>query len=108
GWEPGAALDPDRRSKATFASAMRVLLRFRVLPRALYKQMGAPFDAPLDLFADSEPVDQLAVPDAVLRFQVVEQPPPLADQLEQAPARVVRLLVLLEVLGAVVDAFVKV
>src|SRR5207245_10343402 len=54
--------------------------------------------------ADAQPFDQLPVPGGVLRLEVVEEPPALADQLEQAAARMVVLLVRLEVFRQVLDA----
>src|ERR1700737_3854188 len=56
------------------------------------------------LLPDAEPFDQLLVALGVLGLQIVEEPPPLADQLEQAAPRVVVLLVGLEMLGQVMDA----
>src|SRR5262249_52859542 len=56
------------------------------------------------LLADAQPFDELAVPRGILRLQVVEEPPALADQLEQAAPRMVVFLVGLEMLGQVLDA----
>src|SRR4051812_35743022 len=59
---------------------------------------------PLDvLAAQTEPLDERAVPRDVGLRQVVEQPPTAADQQEQAPPAVVVVLVHLEVLGEVAD-----
>src|SRR5687768_11123688 len=55
------------------------------------------------LLADAQPLDQAPVPVRVLALHVVEEPPPLPDQLHQAAARMVVLRVRLEVLGQVVD-----
>src|ERR687897_2356267 len=38
------------------------------------------------LLPDAEPLDQLPVPVGILPFQVVEQPAPLADELQQPAA----------------------
>src|SRR3954470_4847261 len=54
--------------------------------------------------AQAELADERAVALEVPLLQVVEQPPALADEHEQAAARVVVLLVLAQVLGEVVDA----
>src|SRR5207248_6004502 len=73
----------------------------------LQNSRGAPFDAPREthlLLPDPQTVDQLAVPGGILRLEVIEQPPALADELEQSAPRVVVLLVRLEVLGQVMDA----
>src|SRR5205085_3739610 len=51
-----------------------------------------------------ELLDESAVAVEVLALEVVEQPPPLADEHQQAAPRVVVVLVLAEVLGEVVDA----
>src|ERR1700682_1649203 len=56
------------------------------------------------LLPDPKPVDQLAVTGRILGLQIIEQPPPLPDQLEQAAPRVVVFLVRFEMLGEVVDA----
>src|SRR4051812_35072348 len=56
------------------------------------------------LLTDAERVDETAIPVERLLLQVVQQAAALADQLEQTPARVVILRVVLEVLGQVVDA----
>src|SRR3954462_3379237 len=58
---------------------------------------------PRRLLADAQPFDQLLVPAGVLALEVVEQPAPLADELEQPAPRVVVLLVGLEVLRELVD-----
>src|SRR5262245_57442049 len=58
---------------------------------------------PTRLLTDAQPFDQLLVPADVLALQVVEQAAALADELEQPAARVVVLLVGLEVLGELVD-----
>src|SRR3954468_23400490 len=61
-------------------------------------------DGPLVvLSAQTEPLDEGAVPVDVGLGQVVQQPPATADQQEQAPPAVVVVLVLLEVLGEVAD-----
>jgi hypothetical protein len=49
-------------------------------------------------------LDELAVPVVVLRLEVIEQPPTLADELQEPPPAVEVLLVRLEVLGEHVDA----
>src|SRR3954466_2399314 len=56
------------------------------------------------LLADAERLDDAAVTPDVLRLEVVEETPPLADHHEQSPARVVILQVHLEVLGQIRDA----
>src|ERR1700682_2892815 len=56
------------------------------------------------LLPDPKPVDQLAVTGRILGLQTIEQPPPLADQLEQAAPRVVVFLVRFEMRGEVGDA----
>src|SRR3954452_21949000 len=55
------------------------------------------------LLAEPERVDQVPVAVEVLPLQVVEKSAALTDDLQQAPTRVVILLVGLEVLGQVVD-----
>ena len=59
------------------------------------------------LLANAELPDELRVPVGVLALQVVEQPAPLADQLQQAAPRMVILDVGLEVFGQVADAFAE-
>src|SRR5919108_3047714 len=56
------------------------------------------------LFAQAQPLDQVAVLVRVLALQVIEQLAPLAHQLEQPAARVEVLDVGLEMLGEAVDA----
>src|SRR4051812_1683025 len=53
--------------------------------------------------AQTEPLDERAVPVDVGLCQVVQQPAAATDQQEQAPPAVVVVLVLLEVLGQVAD-----
>src|SRR5262249_25146805 len=57
-----------------------------------------------ELLADAEGIDEPTIAVDVLRLQVVEEPAPLDDQLEEAAARVMVLRVDLEVLGQVRDA----
>src|SRR2546423_1882855 len=59
------------------------------------------------LLADAEPLDQLCVAIAVFAFEVIEQPAPLTDQLQQSAPRMMILDVRLEVLGQVADAFAE-
>src|SRR5262249_34306830 len=56
------------------------------------------------LLSDPEGIDEPAVPVNALGLEVIEKLPPLADELEQAPTRVMVLGVHLEVLGQVRDA----
>ena len=56
------------------------------------------------LLAQAEALDQALVAFLVLPLDVVEEVPAVADELEKATARVVVLLVFLEVLGEVRDA----
>src|SRR5688572_30022041 len=58
----------------------------------------------MKLLANAEAADQFRVALGVLALQIVEQTPTLADQLEQAAARVMILRVNFEMLGEVVDA----
>src|SRR5262245_17168823 len=58
----------------------------------------------LPLLSNPELVDDLAVPVLVRPLQVVEEPTPRPDELEQPAARVVVLEVGLEVVGEVADA----
>src|SRR5205085_2279925 len=55
------------------------------------------------LAAQAELADEFVIPFDVSTLEVVEQAPALRDHLEQPPARVVVLLVSLEVLGQLVD-----
>ena len=57
------------------------------------------------LLADVQTLDEVRVPLHVLRFQIVEEAASLADEHEQATARMVILRVGLEVLGEVGDPF---
>src|SRR5262245_13083609 len=59
------------------------------------------------LLPDPEPADQLGVPIGVLALQVVQQTPPLADQLEEPASRVMILRMSLEVFREVVDALAE-
>src|SRR6478736_5297899 len=59
------------------------------------------------LLADSELADQVRIALRVLLLHIVEQPPPLADQLQQTPPRVMVFRVALEVLGQVIDALAE-
>src|SRR5438552_2349697 len=59
---------------------------------------------PESLLADAQPFDELPIPRGILRLQVVEESSALPDQLEQPAARMVVLLVGLEVLGQILDA----
>src|SRR5207248_6492855 len=93
-------------ANTAFAAPMRVRRGFRVQP-LLCKTAEGHLSMPLAeilLLADPETVDELAVPGRVLGFEVVEKPPALADELEQAAAGVMVLLVRLEMLGEVMDA----
>src|SRR5215216_3719385 len=60
-----------------------------------------------DLLTDTEALDDLSVTVDVLALQVIEQPPALANELQQPAPRMVILAVGLEVLGQVVDAFAE-
>src|SRR5690606_20876511 len=67
--------------------------------RARGRPRGAPLSAP-----DAQPLDQRAVARLVAHLDIVQQLAALADHLQQAPPRVIVLLVALEVLGQVRDA----
>ena len=60
--------------------------------------------ASLDLAAQSEFLDQASVALQVALLQVVEQPPPTSDQLEQSATGVMILSMRAEVLGQLVDS----
>ena len=57
-----------------------------------------------ELPADAELVDNRPVPPRILILQIFQESPPLPDQHQQAPPRVVILRVGLEMLGQSVDA----
>src|SRR5688572_16733963 len=59
------------------------------------------------LLADAETADQFRVSFRVLAFEVVEQPSPLAYELQQAAPRMMVLCVNLEMLGEIVDALAE-
>src|SRR5262245_30726880 len=59
------------------------------------------------LFADSELVDEAAVPLQVLLLQVVQQAPPLPDQHHEPATGMMVLRVGLEMLGQVADALAQ-
>ena len=59
------------------------------------------------LLADAQALDQFGIPVGVLAFQVIEQAPALADELQQAAARMMILGVGLEVFGQVADALAE-
>src|SRR6185295_9031839 len=64
--------------------------------------------APLSvLLADVQSLDEIRIPLRVLAFEVVEQPPALADQHQQAAARMMIFCVGFEVLGEVIDPFAQ-
>src|SRR5438270_741686 len=65
---------------------------------------GGDSPPPTGLAAQAELADESVIPFDVSTLEVVEQAPALRDHLEQPPARVVVLLVSLEVLGQLVDA----
>jgi hypothetical protein len=56
------------------------------------------------LFSDPQPINDTLVALELLAFQIVQQPPPLSDKLEQAPTRMVVFLVDFEVFRQVFDA----
>src|SRR5215475_3184403 len=56
---------------------------------------------------NAQPVQQSAVALRIFPLEILDQPPPLADQHEQAPPRVMVLGVLLEVLGESIDALAQ-
>ena len=60
--------------------------------------------APTSLLAQPETFDQLVVAAGILALEVVEQPPPPADELQKSASGVVILRVRLEVVGQVCDA----
>jgi hypothetical protein len=55
------------------------------------------------LLSDSQPLDDAFVAVDFLALQVIEKAPPLADEAQEPPPRVVVLLVGLEVFGQIVD-----
>lgn len=57
------------------------------------------------LTPEPESLDQLLVPHRTTASKILEQPTPLADDPQQAAARVMVLRVRLEVIGQLVDAF---
>jgi len=59
------------------------------------------------LFTDSQPLNYLAIPFHVVRFEVIEKVPPLANQFQQAPAGMVVLDMRLKVLGQISDALAQ-
>jgi hypothetical protein len=56
------------------------------------------------LLADTERLDDSPVTIDILGFEIIEEPPPLANQHEQAPPRMVVLVMDLEVLGKIRDS----
>src|SRR5687768_2329689 len=66
-----------------------------------------PSHAHSQLLTDAETADKLGVAVRVLAFEVIEQSPSLANQLQKAAARVVVLCVNLEMLGEIVDALAE-
>ena len=56
------------------------------------------------LLSQVQPSHDTAIPPNIAFFEVVEQAAPLTDELEQSSARVVVLLVDLEMLGQVADS----
>src|SRR5688572_6659267 len=62
-----------------------------------------PNPEPRRLLANAEASNQLGVPIGILALEIIEQTPPLADQLQQSAARMMILCVDLEVLGEVID-----
>ena len=67
----------------------------------------APIALRSQLLADAQAANQIGVALGVLALQVVQQAAALADQLEQAAARVMIFRVRLEVLGEIADAFAE-
>src|SRR6185437_14180906 len=63
--------------------------------------------ARVTLFADTEPLDQLCVAIGVFPLEIIEEPAALADQLQEATARVVVFRVRLEMFGEVADALAE-
>src|SRR5690349_24446678 len=59
------------------------------------------------LLSDAQTADQIRVAFRVLALEIVEQPPALADQLEEAATRVMVLRVRFEMLGEVIDALAE-
>jgi hypothetical protein len=59
------------------------------------------------LFADSQPLNYLAIPLHFLHFEVVEKVPPLANQFQQTPAGMVVLHMRFKVLRQISDALAQ-
>ena len=59
------------------------------------------------LLADPEPRDELRVALGVLTFEVVEEPSPLTDELQEPSTRMVVFGVNLEMIGEVTDALTE-
>jgi hypothetical protein len=71
-----------------------VPLAFNHLPLALLPE----------LFSQSQSLDDRAIPLQILLLQIVQKPPALADEFQKAPAGMVVLFMLLEVVGQVRNA----
>jgi hypothetical protein len=78
-----------------------------LLSRLLRKRVGILIPPGRQLLADAEFRNDSFVALGIVFLQVVEQATPLADQHEQAAARAVVLLVRLEVLRQLANAFAK-
>src|SRR6185369_8067169 len=83
-----------------------VSLMADALPRSIVASRTAGGDAMTIWLspADAQPVDELLVPVLVGRLDVIEQPAPLAHELEQPAPRMVILGMRLEVIGEIGDA----
>jgi hypothetical protein len=77
-----------------------VLSSFRYFFERLHPNVGA-------LFSDTKLRDYFAIAFNAIRSQVIQQPPPLADNLQQAPARPMVFFVGFEMLGQVRNAFTQ-
>jgi hypothetical protein len=72
-------------------------------PGILDRLLGPGFSTRIFLLSNPEPLDQIRVAVRVLPLEVVEETPALADELQQATARMMILGVGLEMFGQVVD-----
>jgi hypothetical protein len=88
----------------------KIVLKIRVdasptpASRKRREKRGTPFHSQ-GLLADAELPNDRLIALGIVSFEVVEQATPLADQHEQAAARAVVLLVRLEVVGQLANAF---
>src|ERR687898_2304886 len=102
-----AYLPVSKESEVPLISSSRLYICASENSLEIGRQVIGREHANLQLLADAQAADQIGVTLGILALQVIQQTAALANQFEEAAARVMIFRVRLEVLGEISDAFAE-